>query len=368
MRGTSFRPNVIPILTSDSSFVVSAFKLNVLDKVCFRTYFVPTDPPSGVTVVEAILATCASPTEFLPVEIGIEPEKKEYVGATIGTNNPIRHLITEAHTHFEQESKVGLILSTGSGHPSIFASDHNKKKNSLRTLLFEMMHDAALEASKIRTMTYSRVYFRFSVSQGLRNAQAHAERFKWISTQTNAYIRFGGAAKRLKKCVKQAQNGSIKISLKRLSSSLRYYDTRILLTVCKDHAWGLSPDTPSNGTSCRSASGDGLPFSDSPTQKVPDYSPEAIGIRPLEEPDCNFGLGENVPSPSSTSYYSTLGDDKLLLDSTYCSPVLEYDLQYVDSPTEGASRNIPGSIHIEVNQDTKSQPVSCFFRISLFIN
>lgn len=311
------------------------------------------------------MATCASPAEFLPVEIGIKPENCEYVGASVGANNPIRHVINEAHTYFGQASKVRVILSLGSGHPGVLAFDH-REANGLRTLLLQMMHGFEWEDLDFRQMEQKRIYFRFSVVQGLQNDEALAESVEWISAQTHAYIRTHGPAKTLKKCVRQAKRGCARVSLKHLSSSPPHHITCLLLTYCIDPTWGLHHGTPSEESSSRSTSGDDVLPGPNPTQVAPERSPETVGARLSDQTRHNYTLRGVVAVSNPAIYRTASGDDVSLSDagSSLGSRIhrsdLENDAQDIESPTEGPVENSLGPVHAGVSQGVRLQQVSCF--------
>ena len=182
--------------------VMAASSLNVSDKVRFRTYLVPTDPPSEITVVEAALATCASPSEFLPVPVGSDYEKRVYAGAGIGANNPVRHILDETSIHFSADPS--LLLSLGSGHPGVLALDREKHDLGLHALMLEMMGDCEQEAVEAHhQLGHCDFYYRFSVVQGMQKVDSRAEGLEWIAAQTDNYFKLPEMVPEVAKCVHQ---------------------------------------------------------------------------------------------------------------------------------------------------------------------
>ncbi|KAG8817631.1 hypothetical protein FRC17_011139, partial [Serendipita sp. 399] len=83
-----------------AGFVIARPRLNVQGIATFRTYRTRAERPMPITIVDAVLATCAAQPAFLPVTIGTEDRKMDYIGAILGASNPIRELISEAHALF----------------------------------------------------------------------------------------------------------------------------------------------------------------------------------------------------------------------------------------------------------------------------
>ncbi|KAG8815596.1 hypothetical protein FRC17_000656, partial [Serendipita sp. 399] len=83
-----------------AGFIIARPRLNVQGIATFRTYRTRAERPTPITIVDAVLATCAAQPAFLPVTVGAEDWKMEYIGAILGASNPIRELISEAHALF----------------------------------------------------------------------------------------------------------------------------------------------------------------------------------------------------------------------------------------------------------------------------
>lgn len=182
-------------------FVMATASLHVADKVRLRTYYAQRDPPTGITVVEAALATCAYPQEFLPVTIGTTYDKCVYTGAGVGANNPVRHALDEAG-HIFRNASIETLLSFGSGHPGILALDQESDDLGLYNLMREMMIDCEKEAMETHSQVHGfGYYFRFSVVQGLQKIECRAEGLEWIKAQADAYSNLDETRANIEKCV-----------------------------------------------------------------------------------------------------------------------------------------------------------------------
>jgi len=93
----------------------------------------------------------------------------EYIGPSFGGSNPIREVITEAHTLFGGDSGVASLLSLGTGHPGVisFPSDDGVDLNKV---MRDMMNDAEQREQELeRQVGRVGIYFRFSVEQGMQS-------------------------------------------------------------------------------------------------------------------------------------------------------------------------------------------------------
>ncbi|KIM24761.1 hypothetical protein M408DRAFT_26728, partial [Serendipita vermifera MAFF 305830] len=172
-----------------AGFVVASPTTNAKSTVCFRTYLVRRQPPSPITVVEAVLATCATQPEFAPVTSGSGHKARAYIAAS-GAVNPIHEVIAEAHLLFGGDTAVALLLSVGVGHPGIISLPQDGGEVGLHTLTRGMMQDCEQRAQEIEErMGRVGIYSRFSVDQGMQNN--HAGQFDdlgWITAQTEDYL------------------------------------------------------------------------------------------------------------------------------------------------------------------------------------
>jgi hypothetical protein len=93
----------------------------------------------------------------------------EYIGASLGATNPIREVITEAHSLFGGDSGVASLLSLGTGHPGVISFPSGDGVD-LSKVMRDMMNDCEQRAQEIeRQIGRVGIYFRFSVEQGMQN-------------------------------------------------------------------------------------------------------------------------------------------------------------------------------------------------------
>ena len=173
-----------------SSFVIASPSVNAGTKICLRSYPISSHLASTITVVEAVLATCAMQPAFTPVTVGQGYRKKEYIGAGLGTNNPIREVILEAHSLFGGTSNVASLLSVGSGHPGVVTLPSDGEGLDIYRVMQEMVNDCTERARETKEkIGRAGIYFRFSVEQGMQNSHlSQAMDLGWIIAQTESYL------------------------------------------------------------------------------------------------------------------------------------------------------------------------------------
>lgn len=170
--------------------------------------------------MDAVLATCASQPEFLPVVVGSGFRKQEYVSPGLGASNPIRHVLTEAQTHFEGDPSITLLLSLGSGHPGIISLPRGGGIDDLYRMNQKLAVDCEEKAREIQEqIDQEGLYFRFSVDQGMQSdLGADVDELGWITSQTDAYLANLDTIKKIEDCVKNMGAGTVKVSLSLLSA------------------------------------------------------------------------------------------------------------------------------------------------------
>ncbi|KIM20493.1 hypothetical protein M408DRAFT_135363 [Serendipita vermifera MAFF 305830] len=171
-------------------FVLSRLRVNTGPKICLRSYPVQSFPITPITIIDAVLATCAIQPQFDPVVCGQGYRKKEYVGAGIGANNPIREVIAEAQLVFGGDTNVASLLSLGNGHPGIITISSGGGELGLSKVIWDVMNDCTQTAREVeQQIGTAGVYFRFSVEQGMQ--ADHSKEIadsSWIVAQTESYI------------------------------------------------------------------------------------------------------------------------------------------------------------------------------------
>jgi hypothetical protein len=112
----------------------------------------------------------------------------EYIGPSFGGSNPVREVITEAHSLFGGDSSVASFLSLGTGHPGVISFPSGG--GDLNSVMLDMMNDCEQRAQEIeRQIGRVGIYFRFSVKQGMQNDRLgpFAEPSQVIA-QTESYL------------------------------------------------------------------------------------------------------------------------------------------------------------------------------------
>jgi hypothetical protein len=127
-----------------------------------RAYKSPLALPLNCTVVDAALATLASPKLFKPVEITTDQiVKKRFYSASLGYNNPTREAVREAWDVFGGNTPAALILSIGAG-----SSPPKSIDTPMETLMHEILEDCDKLAVELSGQFHtSGIYFRLSVDQ-----------------------------------------------------------------------------------------------------------------------------------------------------------------------------------------------------------
>jgi hypothetical protein len=192
---------------------------NVGHTVHFRTYPVRTGPSSIITVIDAVLATCASQPAFESVSFGAGHKKQEYIG-DIGVNNPVRDVIAEAQTLFGKDSSVASILSVGCGHPGVISMASNGDATALQAVLRDITLDCERQAQEAQEQIgHLGIYFRFSVEQGMQRSQpTSADDLSWIATQTEVYLAETGVSSKVEELLNSWDAGIGVITLDQLSA------------------------------------------------------------------------------------------------------------------------------------------------------
>ena len=188
-------------------------------KVKLRTYRSRTERSLDITLVDAILATCATQPTFLPISIGPELNRQELVGGAMGTANPCRELVLEAQDKFKRTAHISTIISLGSGQ--LGALSGAAKDRDWMEVLRNMVESCERTAQEIEAQIgHFNIYSRFSVEQGLQTLYgAKAEDLQWLNTQTAAYVQDVDVSRRLDECVEKIISRQEVITLEQLGLS-----------------------------------------------------------------------------------------------------------------------------------------------------
>src|SRR6201996_9422187 len=201
------------------SFVIATPKANMNTKVKLRTYRSRVEQSLDITLVDAILATCATQPTFLPISIGPELNRQELVGGAMGTANPCRELVLEAQDKFKRTAHISTIISLGSGQLGTLRGA--TKDKDWMEVLRNMVESCERTAQEIEAqIVHFDIYSRFSVEQGLQRLYgAKAEDLQWLNTQTAAYVQDVEVARRLDECAERLTSREQVITLEQLGLS-----------------------------------------------------------------------------------------------------------------------------------------------------
>jgi tetratricopeptide (TPR) repeat protein len=166
---------------------------------------------SGTTrfkVVEAVLATCASQPEFLPVSV---PNDLDYVGPGLEASNPIHHVITEALCVDNPPPFIGrprphfitLLLSLGSGTPGMLPSIRRHHGHQAHPQRQQGVTQDEIARKSLEHADKDGTYFRFSLEQETqgRNLELDADELSRIATRLDLYLRNEDTVKRIEDSV-----------------------------------------------------------------------------------------------------------------------------------------------------------------------
>ncbi|PVG01551.1 TPR-like protein [Serendipita vermifera] len=190
-------------------FAIATIKENVQTKIKFRTYRNRTGAPLDITVLDAMMATCASPN-FEPVTIGTSFRRKTYLSGPFSCRNPIRELIAEAHdlSPSPEEEYIATLVSLGAGHPGIITgSAPHASGESILVMVPEILANCDQVADEMANQIgHLGIYYRLSLPRGLEVSTLPDELdLGYIYTQTVSYCETSEGKELLDNCVKSLQ-------------------------------------------------------------------------------------------------------------------------------------------------------------------
>lgn len=191
-------------------------------RVRLRTYPTRTELASEITIVDAILATCATQPSFLPIITGREPTQQELIGGAISAGNPTRELMLEAYNIFGKDAHISTIVSMGSGHLGPLPAPTTNAKEKWMSVLQGIVQSCERTAQDIATeVGHLGLYYRFSVEQGLqRTFGVKSTDVSWLNTQTQSYVDGIQVSHKIDHCVESLRLRQGQITLEKLSTSL----------------------------------------------------------------------------------------------------------------------------------------------------
>jgi predicted acylesterase/phospholipase RssA len=155
-----------------------------------RNYIASHEPPTNLTISEAMLATCATPPLFTSTSIEKDFATFEYTGGDLGLSNPTGEIITEAHRAFGSDVTVACLLSIACGHSGVNPSPSESGVTAWTEFLNHVTMDSEKTAHEMAArMENLTLYHRLSVEHGLTVDRLNA----WgdlvvIATHTTTYL------------------------------------------------------------------------------------------------------------------------------------------------------------------------------------
>jgi len=189
-----------------------------------RNYVARHEPPTNLTVAEAMLASCATPPLFVPASIGKDYATFGYTGGDLALSNPIREILAEAHRVFEDQATVRCLLSVGCGHPGILRTPNNSDATAAWASFFrQLAMDSEKTAREINVqMSQLTLYHRLSVTSGLEGSQTCSGRcVNAIVALTSSYLNEIEIVDSLSRCAETIKNGDASSTLEQLSRCLQ---------------------------------------------------------------------------------------------------------------------------------------------------
>ncbi|KIM20767.1 hypothetical protein M408DRAFT_44713, partial [Serendipita vermifera MAFF 305830] len=194
-------------------------KKNTGTPIILTNYGDPRGPPVKLTIAEAMLATCASPPMFSPVEVIKDFGTVEFISADLGFCNPVRETIEGAHSAFGDETTVICVLSVGCGNLGANVAPGNSQANALITFLKRIALDGERKAQEVSSqMEKLSLYHRFSVAYGIEISQDESWKdLEDISAHTLNYLIDEEVARTVNHCITTLKDGIGSTTLEQLS-------------------------------------------------------------------------------------------------------------------------------------------------------
>jgi len=161
------------------------------------------DVSPDMTIVEAALATCATPWLLDPTEVDYKGVVQKYFSGAAVLPNPVNEVIAAAHDAFGKETKIACLVSIGAGRGSITNVPIRPTKSDEAEFLRRVLLDGERIAHAFRSrMKNVQLYNRFSVEHGLQGGNSTTwSDGQTITTYTQDYIQDTTIDKSIERCV-----------------------------------------------------------------------------------------------------------------------------------------------------------------------
>jgi hypothetical protein len=198
------------------------YKNNIGVPCVLRNHVVRQEPPTNLTIAEAMFATSAIAPMFTPISIGKEFSTFEYISGDLGLSNPIREIIAGTLHIFGDEATVACLLSIGCGHSGVKSLPTTSNLTDRVEFLERVAMDSERVAQDIGAqMSKLRLYYRLSVDFGLETLQPRAWRDPKTSiAQTSVYLQDLEVTELVDRCADAINTGHGSATLEQLSEFL----------------------------------------------------------------------------------------------------------------------------------------------------
>ena len=179
------------------TFVCTVPAINMAHPRLFRSYTVRENAGTNCKIWEAARATTAAPTFFKRMTIMDDGGAREdFLDGGLRFNNPAQLVLSEAFTVFGGASKLGCLISIGTGHPgTIGLSQPDAFQKILPTEMIGVLKQIATNCEQTAYELAGRFrqlpnrYFRYSVSHGVGSISLEEwKKMDEVQVHTKAYL------------------------------------------------------------------------------------------------------------------------------------------------------------------------------------
>ncbi|KAL8939769.1 MAG: hypothetical protein Q9211_002587 [Gyalolechia sp. 1 TL-2023] len=179
------------------TFVCAVPAANMAHPRLFRSYPVRENAAANCKIWEAARATTAAPTFFKRITIADDGGAQEdFLDGALRFNNPARLVLEEAMRSFGDASKLGCLVSIGTGHPgTIGLSEPDAFQKILPIEMVGVLKQIAKNCEETAHELAGRFrrspdrYFRYSVSHGIGSISLEEwKKMNEVQVHTKAYM------------------------------------------------------------------------------------------------------------------------------------------------------------------------------------
>ena len=192
------------------TFVCTVPATNMAHPRLFRSYTVRENASTNCRIWEAARATTAAPTFFKHITIKDDGGAREdFLDGGLRYNNPAQLVLSEALTVFGGASKLGCLVSVGTGHPgTIGLSQPDAFQKILPTEMIGVLKQIATNCEQTaqelarRFLQLPDQYFRYSVSHGVGSVSLEEwKKIDEVQVHTKVYLADVGVSSSINKLV-----------------------------------------------------------------------------------------------------------------------------------------------------------------------